>query len=139
MVRGVYTTTNDVTTTIRDSVADAPHQVISYTVINNNLVPVDTNYYFQSGWQYVYDAQSGAVIDSIRSVTDSLLNITTLDYYAKTPARYEIMSFVTPYGNGLDLGINGVMWEFDMSDFIPILHGAKRMSMEYGGSWAARS
>ncbi len=133
MVRGVYTTTNDVTTTIRDSVADAPHQVISYTVINNNLVPVDTNYYFQSGWQYVYDAQSGAVIDSISSVTDSLLNITTLDYYAKTPARYEIMSFVTPYGNGLDLGINGVMWEFDMSDFIPILHGAKRMSMEYGG------
>lgn len=134
-VRGVYTTTNDNQVTLRDSVMNAPHQVIRYTVVNNNLTVVDTNYYFRSGWQYVYDGQTGQVIDSISSVTDSLININTLDYYNKGVARYEIMSFVTPYGNGLDLGPNGVMWEFDMSDFGPILHGPKRMSMEYGGQF----
>lgn len=132
-VRGVYTTTNDNQVTVRDSVMNAQNRVVGYTVINNDLTAVDTNYYFQAGWQYVYDAQTGAVIDSILAGTDSTITVSTLNHYAKSPARYEIMSFVTPYGNGLDLGPNGVMWEFDMTDFVPILQGRKRMSMEYGG------
>ncbi len=132
-VRGVYNTTNDVLTTVRDSVLNPQHSVVAYTVINNDLVAVDTNYYFASGWQYIYDGQTGAVLDSILVGTDSSIVVTTLQYYQKAPSRYEIMSFVTPYGNGLDLGINGVMWEFDLSDFGPILNGQKRLSMEYGG------
>jgi hypothetical protein len=131
-VRGVYnSTTNDII--IHDSLANAPAQAISYTVVNNNLVPVDTNYYYQAGWQYTYDAASGAKVDSVYIGPDTAIVVTTLQYYRKWPARYEIMSFVTPYGNGLDLGQNGVMWEFDMTDFKPILTGNKRMSMEYGG------
>lgn len=49
------------------------------------------------------------------------------------PQRYQIMSFVTPYGLGLDLGKQGKMWEFDMTDYLPILHGRKRLSVEGGG------
>jgi Concanavalin A-like lectin/glucanases superfamily/Peptide-N-glycosidase F, C terminal/Secretion system C-terminal sorting domain len=132
-VRGVYTSTNDAQVVVRDSVLNAPNRVVAYTVVNNDLIAIDTNYYYQSGWQYVYDAQTGAVTDSILAAADSTINITTFAHYPKGPARYEIMSLVTPYGNGLDLGINGVMWEFDMTDFVPILNGKKRMSLEYGG------
>jgi hypothetical protein len=132
-VRGVYNTTNDNQVTTRDSVINAMHRVIAYTTANNNLIPVDTNYYFQSGWSYIYNGQTGAKIDSILVGTDSTILVSILNYYQKGPSRYEIMSFVTPYGNGLDLGANGVMWEFDVTDFAPILEGGKRLSMEYGG------
>ena len=45
------------------------------------------------------------------------------------------MSFVTPYGLGLDLGPKGKTWTFDMTDFLPIFKGQKRMTMERGGQW----
>jgi hypothetical protein len=42
------------------------------------------------------------------------------------------MSFVTPYGINLDLGVEGKMWQFDVTDFEPILHDAKQLSVEFG-------
>ena len=56
-------------------------------------------------------------------------------YEERTPSRYELLSFVTPYGNGLDLGPNGVMWQFDLTDFAPILKGKKRMALVAGGQY----
>lgn len=53
--------------------------------------------------------------------------------YVTSPARYEIMSFVTPYGNGLDLGPDGKVWTFDVTDFAPILNGKKRIALVAGG------
>jgi len=61
------------------------------------------------------------------------LNIETLNYYNKFPSKYEILSLVTPYGNGLDLGNNGKTFTFDVTDYAPILKGNKRMSIEMGG------
>lgn len=54
-------------------------------------------------------------------------------YEQSSPVRYEIMSFVTPYGNGLDLGPDGVYWTFDVTDFAPILRGKKRIGLIGGG------
>jgi hypothetical protein len=45
------------------------------------------------------------------------------------------MSFVTPYGIGLDLGPNGKTWTFDVTDLTPILKGKKLMSIDAGGQW----
>jgi hypothetical protein len=43
------------------------------------------------------------------------------------------MSFVTPYGIYLDLGMEGKTWFFDVTDYVPILKGWKRMTVELGG------
>lgn len=131
LYRGPYTTT--VTNTIiRDSVLDGQNQVIAYAVNGTDLVTVDTNYYYQAGWSYVYD-EAGLLVDSVAVAVDSSITLSTLTYYDKLPARFEILSFVTPYGNNLDLGQDGVMWEFDVTDYAPILKGWKRMSIEGGG------
>ena len=49
--------------------------------------------------------------------------------------RFEIMSFVTPYGIGINFGKSGHTWTFDVTDFAPILKGDKRLTMEWGGQW----
>jgi hypothetical protein len=70
------------------------------------------------------------IIDSSR--TDSVKSTTTPGTYDKWPQKFELMSFVTPYGLGLDLGKTGKMWEFDVTDYLPIIKGWKRLSMERG-------
>jgi len=56
-----------------------------------------------------------------------------MNYYKRYPAKYEIMSFVTPYGIYLDLGMEGKTWYFDVTDYAPFLKGWKRLSVELGG------
>lgn len=58
-----------------------------------------------------------------------------LIYEKRTPGIIELLSFVTPYGNGLDLGPEGVMWEFDMTDYTPLLKGNKRIALIGGGEY----
>lgn len=130
-VKGSYTSTT-VNTTIRDSVLNAQNQVIAYTVNGTDLVTVDTNYYFQAGTQYVYD-ENNMIVDSVAVPADSTINVTVLDYFTKGPMQIELLSLVTPYGNGLNLGPNGVMWEFDMTDYVNVLRGSKYMYMHRGG------
>lgn len=67
------------------------------------------------------------IIDSSR--LDSVITDTGFNYW---PQKFEIMSFVTPYGIGLDLGDSGKMWEFDVTDYLPILRGTKGLSVERG-------
>lgn len=74
------------------------------------------------------------IYDSTR--TDSILvdnGQGQLIYETRSPVRYEIMSFVTPYGNGLDLGPEGKTWTFDVTDYAPILRGKKRIALTGGG------
>ncbi|MEZ5046295.1 MAG: LamG-like jellyroll fold domain-containing protein [Chitinophagaceae bacterium] len=133
-VSGNYTqviTTN----TVLDSVQNNYNTVRSFAVNGNTIVPVDTNYYYESGFSYIYDVNTNAKVDSIPIPTVNSINISTLNYYALSPSRYQIMSFVTPYGNGLNLGTAGKTWSFDVSDFEPVLKGWKRMTMDAGGQW----
>ena len=48
---------------------------------------------------------------------------------------FQIMSFVTPYGIGLDLGPDGKTWHFDLTDYAPIFKGPKRITVSGGGEW----
>ncbi len=133
-VKGTYTQTTTVTT-IRDSIPNPLYSVEGFEVQGTDLVSQGTSGYNIGGWQYVYD-ESGAVTDSILAPTDSTINVSTIDYFRKADYMdLEIMSFVTPYGNGLDLGPDGVMWEFDVTDFEPALHGSVFMYMNRGGQF----
>ncbi len=125
-VQGEYIATLQVETVL-DSVPNFIHRIIAFEVQGTDLYAVDTSYAYQAGYSYVYDAQTHEVLDSVYYPAENTIDITTLTYYQKYPSRFEIMSFVTPYGLFLDLGMEGKTWQFDVTDFAPVLKGAKRL------------
>lgn len=132
-IRGMYNMT--VTPIlVTDSIQNPANPITYFGVSGTNLDTLAAFDGWQSGWQYTYDDQ-GNLIDSSFANADSTLNIGTLNYFRKNPMDLEIMSFVTPYGNGLDLGPDGEMWEFDVTDFSPVLHGPVYMYMNRGGQF----
>lgn len=132
LIQGNYVQTIS-SSTVLDSVPKIPNNVKSFIVNNNDLIPFDTNDYFQSGYSYVYDAITNQLVDSILIAPTNTINITELNYYKRSPATFQLMSFVTPYGINLDLGMTGKTWTFDVTDYAPILKGSKRIFINGGG------
>ncbi len=127
-----HTRTNEVVTAI-DTTLAAPLTVIDYGVDTNNDLIIEEVYQAnRAGWNYVYD-EAGGIVDSFEVEAEGVLQIEDLAYYQKRPAKFEILSLVTPYGNGLDLGAEGKTFYFDVTDYAPILKGEKFMSLEMGG------
>jgi len=127
-----HTRTNETIAAI-DTALAAPFTVIDYGVdANNDLVIEDIYQTNPAGWSYLYD-EAGGIIDSFEVAAEGSLQIEDLTYYQKNPAKFEILSLVTPYGNGLDLGAEGKTFYFDVTDYAPILKGEKFMSLEMGG------
>lgn len=89
---------------------------------------------FEAAPENVYDGITGALLTTLPVASQGTIAITNLDYYRRFPFYNELVSFVTPYGIGLDLGQNGKSWYFDMSDYVKILQGNKRLVMS-GGVW----
>ena len=133
-VQGTYVQTTT-PILVMDSIQNTTNIVYSFGVTNNNIVSLDTNTYYHAGYSYVYEGDTGMLLDSVNYTSMGTIDIVQLDYYQKSPSRFQIMSFVTPYGINLDLGINGKTWTFDVSDFAPFLKGWKRLSMDAGGQW----
>ena len=141
MVQGTYNTT--VTpTNVLDSVQVVPNTVEEFTIVphpgvimDDEVVTVSVTQVWEANPETIYDAATGAVISTIPVATEGTINITDLDYYRRYPMKFEIMSFVTPYGINLNLGIDGKTWTFDMTDFTPILKGDKRLTIEDAGRW----
>ena len=140
-LQGTYALTNT-NINVVDSLPASPNIVRTYSILSNagtsqsdvyNLV--NTSLYWNATFSYLYDGLTGAKIDSFVVAPNGTINISNLPYMDRTPSKYEIMSFVTPYGINLDMGMNGKTWTFDMTDFLPILNGSKRMSVERGGQW----
>lgn len=102
------------------------------TMLDDSISLLSEEYVWEAGYEYTYDP-SGAVIDSLEIAATDNVVITELEYFRRFPAKVELMSFVTPYGLGLDLGMDGKTWYFDVSDYVDILKGWKRMTMEWGG------
>lgn len=102
------------------------------TMLHDSIHEVSTEYLWQSGYEYTYNPD-GELIDSTEVIHTGYAAISELPYYRRYPAKYEIMSFVTPYGIYLDLGMEGKTWLFDVTDYAPILKGWKRLSVELGG------
>jgi hypothetical protein len=133
-VQGVYTQSTT-TILVTDSTQNNPFVVYSYASNGSSISPVDTHFYYKAGYTYVTDASTAVIVDSVFNPSVDTIDITSLSYYPQSPSRYQIMSFVTPYGNGLNLGPNGKTWTFDVSDYAPILKGSKLMTMDAGGQW----
>lgn len=118
-----------------DSLQRPNNTAYQFYVENNNLYSGDTSIFWEAGDMPVYD-ESGQQVDVIYIEPEGSLNIETLEYYQRWPSRIELLSFITPYGNGLDLGEAGKMWEFDVTDFGPVLNGDKFVSIEGVGKWS---
>ncbi|MCF8366607.1 MAG: T9SS type A sorting domain-containing protein, partial [Bacteroidales bacterium] len=102
------------------------------TMLHDSINVLSTEYLWQAGYEYTYNPEGVKVDSNLRAATDYKA-ITELNYYRRYPSMYEIMSFVTPYGIYLDLGMEGKTWLFDVTDYGPILKGWKRLSVELGG------
>jgi hypothetical protein len=140
LVRGDYTL-NVSQTTIFDSILIEPHLVQQYTINENvgtqehdDVDLVSENFYWGLESK-TFNGESGQEISSTTLDSEGSITINQLEYYRRWPAKIEIMSFVTPYGLGLNLGPTGKTWTFDMTDFLPVFTGKKRMTMERGGQW----
>jgi hypothetical protein len=127
--------------TIIDTVQNNFHLVNEYQIFSNyaqikhdSVGLVNSYSYYKADPQVLYDP-TGNIVNSWQVTPDGTLNINDLPFYQRTPAKFEIMSFVTPYGLGLDMGVNGKTWTFDVTDYAPILKGQKRMTIERGGQW----
>lgn len=128
------------TDTVLDSLVATSNTVKEYAIVPNwgslqhdSLATLSTNSYWEA-ISYLYD-ENGNIISSTPTNIDGTINITDLPYYKRFPMAFQIMSFVTPYGIGLDLGENGKTWYFDMTDYAPVFKGPKRMTMNAGGQW----
>ncbi len=106
----------------------------SGTLENDVIAVASSELLWEAVDQPVYDPE-GVLIDEISVETEGTITISDLQYFTRFPSKFEIMSFVTPYGINLDLGQNGKTWTFDVTDFAPILTGNKRMTVERGGQW----
>ncbi len=139
LVNGTYLTTISPQQML-DSTLVIPNTVDEFTIIphpgvlmDDELVSISSNQVWEAVGQNLYDGETGALISTIPTTPDSTIVPTTLNYLRRYPMKFEIMSFVTPYGINLNLGPNGKTWTFDVTDFTPILKGLKRMTMERGG------
>lgn len=137
-LQGDYTL-NIVDNTVATDIQIVPRTVIEYEIIpnygtmkNDSLNEVMNTLMWEEGYEVTYNT-SGSPIDSTLIPADGTIQITELTYFMRYPSKYEIMSFVTPYGIYLDLGMDGKTWAFDVTDYTPILKGSKRMTIERGG------
>ena len=128
------------TDTVLDSLIAQPNTVTEYSIVPNygtlehdSIAIVSTNSYWQS-LSYLYDA-SGNILNIDTANIDGSISITNLNYYKRYPMAFQIMSFVTPYGMGVDFGADGTTWYFDVTDYAPILKGNKQITMSGGGQW----
>ena len=122
-----------------DSVENIANVVTEYEIIprygstlHDSLNVLFSNLYWQTCYEHTYNPE-GILIDSTEILPTATIDITELIYYKRYPSKYEIMSFVTPYGIYLDLGMDGKTWYFDLTDYAPVLKGSKRLTVELGG------
>lgn len=116
---------NPVVTTelVRDSVMNAPTQVVLFENLNDPTVATDTISAWIAGYQPVYEGWNK--VDSVWAEPDEILYKELLPYYGEPfelVDEYEIGRYITPYGIGLSLG-SGFTWIYDVTDYAPLLKG----------------
>ncbi len=108
----------------------------NYSTMQNDsigIVLIDTLW---ESLSYVYTFDTSGLATTIDTThIDGTININELNYYNRYPMVFQIMSFVTPYGMGVNFGESGESWYFDVTDFTPVLQGPKHMTISGGGQW----
>lgn len=121
------------TVVVVDTIELAPLTVQTFTNANDPTTPTDTFLYWAPYYaNYIYDANGNAIDSTLVSPTGSLIK-TTLPYYERfeVTEQYEIGRFITPYGNGLDMG-DGFTWTYDVTDYRPLLSDSVHLA---AGNW----
>lgn len=144
LLQGTYSITTN-TVSVKDSIARNPNIIQQYSITSNATVtPMandvvtlasTTNTLYNASPINVYNGDTGVLTGTLATTPQGTINITTLNYFKRHPYYIELMSFVTPYGIGLDLGPKGKSWYFDVTDYAPLLKGKKRFLMALGGEW----
>lgn len=124
---------------VTDSIENIPNIVREYEIIprfggllDDSINLISTNEFWEAVFEVTYNPE-GVPIDSTEITPTASIEISELTYYKRNPMKYEIMSFVTPYGIWLDFGMDGKTWAVDVTDYLPVLQGTKRMTIERGG------
>lgn len=130
-VSGEYT--KDINThSVIDTVENIAKTITEYKVVGTDIEIENVSSAWEAKDEPLY-AEDGTQLNFYEVDSAGTIVIESLNYYSKFPSRFEIMSFVTPYGIYLDLGDEGKSWTFDVTDFAPILKGKKRMYLTLGG------
>lgn len=133
---GTYTQTvsND---TVIDTTFNSPYQLIDRvifpkvgTIYSDSIAETFSNLYPLNN--VLYDLNN-VIVSQTASANQQTINNSVLSYQDRSASKIELMSFVTPYGINLDLGMEGKAWYFDVTDFLPVLKGNKRINMQWGG------
>lgn len=132
--------TTEVIVIDRPIVKEPRHFVATRTIEPTDpTLPFDDNIITSAPIEYwtldsrIYDAETGAIIEESTATQDGIISIVDLDYQRRFPWFNELVSFVTPYGIGLDLGADGISWYMDVTDYVSLLKGHKRLQMTLGG------
>ncbi|MFK8056326.1 MAG: LamG-like jellyroll fold domain-containing protein [Saprospiraceae bacterium] len=104
-------------------------QLLDDVVVTTDPVELHGIYYS------IYDELTGDLISEEELNPDGEIEIDELVYVRRFPFYNELVSFVTPYGIGVDFGQEGKSWYFDMTDYASILKGDKRLLMTLGGQY----
>jgi len=128
----------NVTTAVKqDSIEKTPYVVVeNYFAATSGLnSDISSNYLSYYPKEHTHFDAFGSIINNPLSADEITLVNSTINYYHRRPSELELLSLVTPYGVGLDLGVEGVAWYFDVTDFYPVLKGNKGLKMSRGGQW----
>ncbi len=122
-----------------DSIISNADTITKHTIFSNpNTLSNDSiassTSLFWSPVSNTYDT-AGNILYTDTIPSNVSFTISELNYYKRYPMAFQIMSFVTPYGIGLDLGTTGKTWYFDLTDYSPIFRGPKRITVSGGGQW----
>ncbi len=94
----------------------------------------DLRYVWPAEETYVLDENGTQISVNQNYTNDEMLSLSYTPYYSdpfEVIERFEIGRYITPYGIGLDLG-EGWTWVFDVTDYMPLLRGNKRL---VAGNW----
>ena len=89
-------------------------------------VATDTILVQEAGKLYTLD-EAGLIVDSTIVAAETTLRKQELPYFSPI-VDFEIGRYITPYGIGLDLGPKGFRWEYDVTDFAPLLRNNVTLS-----------
>ena len=124
---GLYEVSNT-NVTVTDSIASPKLRVDKYHITAEGSRELEETSFVYPAIGLPVFSESGFLADRIDVASDGNILLADLVYYNKFPMQFELLSFVTPYGIGIDFGLEGETWTFDVTDLAPILHGDKRFT-----------
>lgn len=121
-----------------DSTAKESMTLAIFDLDNPSETPVETREVWPIYYKYEFD-NAGVKLDSTLVDGWEMILLTgktrvafNNDYTLRE--SFEIMRYITPYGNGLDLG-DGFTWTIDITDYQNFLHGEVYLYAPHGKNW----